>query len=270
MSSEIVGILCISIPSQVLATVSGWGVVRFAAFDQLKYTVAQKRERLHMGALKRIERILTLGEHVEFVSKWTRVIIVLISLGGGIISKHFITKNMNLSLVWAVGAWVVCSALLYFLILLLWKLFTAGAPEIVLDYERNRASRIDCLIVRHIGGGSARNIEIGQMSNGHWAASFLPISYLAVGGQVEARPKFDPISRQAISDQIVGLGHMTLEFFLTTPVDVGPILVTTRHEDGASRFTYETDFEITYRMEDGMPYFSQRARRIRRLTRRSA
>jgi len=223
-----------------------------------------------MAIWKRIERGLTYGEHLEFVSKWTKIGIGIVSLGAGEVGKYFITRNMNLSIIWDIGAWLLCSATLYALILLFWKFFTAGAPEIMLDFERNRAERSDCLIIQHVGGGSARNIEIKQMSNGHWTASFLPISYLAVGARIDAKPKFDPISRQAITDQAVGHGHMTLEFFLTTPLDVGPLFVTVGHEDGASRFRYETDFEVTYRMDEGKPYFSQKARRAKPLILRAA
>jgi hypothetical protein len=217
-----------------------------------------------MRLWKRIEKILILGEHAEFVTKWTRWVWLALSLGGGKVAEHFIFGHMNLSILWSIGAWLLCSIAVYALILLFWKLFTSGAPEIMLDYDRSRAEINDCLIVRRAGGESARNIEIRPISNGHWTASFLPISFLAAGNFAEAKPKFEAVSRQAITDQVVGLGRMNLDFFLTTPLDVGPILITTSHEDGASRFRYETDFEVTYRMEDGKPYFSQKARRIRR------
>jgi hypothetical protein len=134
-------------------------------------------------------------------------------------------------------------------------------PEVMLDYEKNPHEKDGHLVIRHTGGGSARNVQVGQMSCGHWVADSEPISSLAVGSTEKVRTRLTAATPQAARDQMRG-GYMTLDFFLMTPLDVGPIPVTVTHEDAASRRKYETDFAVTYREVDGRPYIAQKARRI--------
>lgn len=220
-----------------------------------------------MGKWRRAEKILTYAEHLDFLGSW--IWKGFLAVVGGAVSDHYVARFMKFSFIWKVAAWLVFSAILYGLFSLLWKMFAGMGPEIMLAYDGSHGDRDQRLVVLHAGGGSARNIEVREITNGHWAADFAPISFLPVGGRAEAKPTFRPVSPQAIRDQAVGLGRMTLEFFLTTSLEVGPISIMVSHEDGASRFRYETDFDATYRAEDGTPYFSQKARRTRRLARRS-
>jgi hypothetical protein len=149
-----------------------------------------------------------------------------------------------------------------------------SGPEIMLSCERMFYESAERLIVQHIGGGSARNIHIGQMSNGNWTADFDPVSYLPIGEKVEVKPRFVPVSPQAIRERDTGSARMTLGYFLLTSVDdgVGPIRVTVCHEDATSRLKIETDFEATYGPRYKLPiqfvdkyFFIQKARRVRKL-----
>lgn len=152
-----------------------------------------------------------------------------------------------------------------------------AGPELVLLTEKMFYDHDDHLFIRHIGGGSVRNVQVGQMNNGHWTADFDFISYLVVGGKVEAKPRFTAVSPLAISEQDTG-GKMNLAFFLLTSVDpiVKPIPVTVSFDDAYSQ-GYEIDFEATYTprhtnalhiMEQCV--FEQKARRATRLSSSSA
>lgn len=220
-----------------------------------------------MAKWGKAERILTFVEHLEFLGSWTwRGLFAL--LGGGV-GDHYLARFLNVSFFWKVAAWLVFSAILYGLLSLIWWLVAGMGPKVMLAYDGDRGEKDQCLVVLHADDGSARNIEVGEMTNGNWTADFAPISFLPVGGRAEAKPRFRPVSPKAAVEQAVGLGRMTLEFFLMSSLDAGPIPVTVRHEDGASRFRYETDFDVTYRAENGTPYFSQKARRTKRLVRES-
>jgi hypothetical protein len=142
-------------------------------------------------------------------------------------------------------------------------------PEVALLTERMFYEHDDRLFVQHVGGGSARNIQVGQMNNGHWTADFDFISYLVVGGKAEVKPRFTAVSPLAIREQATG-GRMNLAFFLLTSLDpvVKPIPVTVSLDDAYSQ-GYEIDFEATYTplhtnalhiMEQCV--FEQKARRI--------
>jgi len=123
------------------------------------------------------------------------------------------------------------------------------------------------LVVRDTGGGSARKIQVGRMTDGNWVADSDLIPYLAVGGTVRVTTRFTPLTPHAIQARKNG-GYMLLAVLVMGSLNGTPVPVTVRHEDAASQWEYETDFEIICRASDYMVSFFQKARRTKPLSSR--
>lgn len=137
-------------------------------------------------------------------------------------------------------------------------------PEIVVSLHRGSGQNDDYFIIQHTGGGSIRNIQVGEVNDGNWLGKSELIPYLAVGGSAVVKTKFVPMTAEATRAQGNG-GYMLLGAFAMKSLDGTVHLVSVTHEDAASQIRCETDFEIICSSSDYSVAMVQKARRVKPL-----
>lgn len=165
----------------------------------------------------------------------------------------------------------VVAGIVWFSVILLWPekkerdSTEETGPEVVLEYEPKYGTQDGRLVVRNLGEGSARNVQLEKITAAHWAAESEPIAYLAVGTSEKLQTRLYPTTPQAKGETLAG-GKMTLDVLLmgASEMEQGCLSARVTHEDSAQQRKYETDFAITYPVNSKSPYFAQKGRRARK------